>query len=153
MSKRVSQTSRLPDSDLPDRRSQGVHQSSKTEIVEVSKRVSISGPLPPPLVLKQYDELVPGSAERVIQMAEKSLDHQIDFSSAALQATVASTKRGQVMGFVTVLVALVGSMIAIFADQAAVAQILGGGTVIGLAAIFVLGRLPAWLKSFRDTRE
>ena len=44
-------------------------------------------------------------------------------------------------------------MIAIFADQAAVAQILGGGTVIGLAAIFVLGRLPAWLKSFRDTRE
>lgn len=77
MSKRVPQTSRLPDSDLPDRRSQGVHQSSKTEIVEVSKRVSISGPLPPPLVLKQYDELVPGSAERVIQMAEKSLDHQM----------------------------------------------------------------------------
>jgi uncharacterized membrane protein len=31
-----------------------------------------SGPLPPPAIIAQYDEIVPGAAERIIQMAEKS---------------------------------------------------------------------------------
>lgn len=104
-------------------------------------------------MLKQYDDLVPGSAERIIRITERALDHQIDFGSTALRAVVANTKRGQVLGFVVVIAALVCSMIALYTGHESVAQILGGGTVISLAAIFVLGRLPGWLKSFGRPSE
>lgn len=30
--------------------------------------ISISGPLPPPLMLKQYDDVVSGGAERVVRL-------------------------------------------------------------------------------------
>lgn len=104
-------------------------------------------------MLKQYDDLVPGSAERFFQMAEKSLDHEIDVGRTALVATVANTKRGQVLGFAVVVIVLVCSMIALYTGHASMAQLLGGGTVISLAAIFVLGRLPGWLKSFGKPSE
>jgi uncharacterized membrane protein len=37
---------------------------------------SFQGPLPPPSHLANYDAIVPGSAERILQMAESSLEYQ-----------------------------------------------------------------------------
>lgn len=34
-----------------------------------TRSIAISGPLPPPLMLKQYDDVVPGGAERVVRVA------------------------------------------------------------------------------------
>lgn len=36
-----------------------------------------SGPLPPASEFKRYDEVLPGAADRIIKMAEKSLDAEI----------------------------------------------------------------------------
>lgn len=117
------------------------------------KSVSFSGPLPPPPLLKQYDDIVPGAAERVIRMAEKALDHEIDFGRTALVATVANTKRGQLLAFSVVLIVLGCAMIALYTGHETLAQTLGGGTVISLAAVFVLNRLPEWIKSFGKQSE
>lgn len=153
-SQSIQKPKRSTDSDLPVRRTgEGVESRGEPKVVGVAESVSFSGPLPPPPVLKQYDDLVPGSAERIIRITERALDHQIDFGSTALRAVVANTKRGQVLGFVVVIAALVCSMIALYTGHESVAQILGGGTVISLAAIFVLGRLPGWLKSFGRPSE
>jgi len=38
---------------------------------------SYSGPIPPPAFLKAYEEIVPGSANRILSMAEKNSDHSI----------------------------------------------------------------------------
>lgn len=121
------------------------------EVPQASR--SPGGPLPPPAVLKQYDDLVPGSAERIFQMSEKALDHQIDFRRAGLTADVVNTKRGQVLVFAVVVIVLAYSAIALYTGHASMGQLLGGGTVISLAAIFVLGRLPGWLKSFGKPSE
>jgi len=34
------------------------------------------GPLPPPALLKQYEENFPGAAERIFKMAEKQAEHR-----------------------------------------------------------------------------
>jgi uncharacterized membrane protein len=39
---------------------------------------AFSGPLPPPSVLKGYEEVVRGSAERILVMAEKQQDHRTE---------------------------------------------------------------------------
>lgn len=86
-------------------------------------------------------------------MAEKALDHEIDFGRTALVATVANTKRGQLLAFSVVLIVLGCAMIALYTGHETLAQTLGGGTVISLAAVFVLNRLPEWIKSFGKQSE
>ncbi|TIP90766.1 MAG: DUF2335 domain-containing protein [Mesorhizobium sp.] len=55
-----------------------VNQSNRGEIV--TRMVSVvqerfSGPIAHPRHLRAYDDIVPGSAERIIRMAEKAQDH------------------------------------------------------------------------------
>lgn len=44
-------------------------------LAEVVQR-SFSGPLPPPDLLREYNQIVPGLAERIARMAEKEQDHR-----------------------------------------------------------------------------
>jgi uncharacterized membrane protein len=64
-----------------------------------AQAISFSGPLPPPELLRKYDDLHPGLAERIIVMAEKEAEH-----------------------------------------KKMIDAIIGGATVVGLAAAFVVGR-------------
>ena len=43
-----------------------------------------SGPVPHPDLLKKYDELMPGLADRLVKMAEKSMDAEIALQEKAL---------------------------------------------------------------------
>jgi uncharacterized membrane protein len=62
------------------------------------------GPLPPPEQLKQYEEVSPGFAERIVQMAEKEQDfrHHDTERIRGMQRTIIG--RGQVFGFILSLV-------------------------------------------------
>lgn len=42
----------------------------------IHAQMEFSGPLPPPQILGQYDEVLPGAAERILRMAEKQQDHR-----------------------------------------------------------------------------
>ena len=38
-----------------------------------------SGPIPHPNILKQFEEVIPGSADRILKMAEKEQEHRHEF--------------------------------------------------------------------------
>lgn len=44
--------------------------TSPEVIEEISQSISYSGPLPPPAMLEQYNNIAPGAANRIIAMAE-----------------------------------------------------------------------------------
>jgi len=48
-----------------------------------------SGPLPPPATLKQFDEVIPGGAERILRMAEAEQAHRHLTDITALKADAA----------------------------------------------------------------
>jgi uncharacterized membrane protein len=54
------------------------------EIVEVA--MSYQGPLPPPAMLRSYDDVVPGTAERIVAMAEREQQHRHRWEREALSA-------------------------------------------------------------------
>lgn len=60
----------------------------------VAFREHYPGPLPHPSILSGYDQIVPGAAERIIQMAERDQQHKIDISNAALHAQHKDTRLG-----------------------------------------------------------
>jgi uncharacterized membrane protein len=60
---------------LKARLSEIVPEPKKQEVTRVVHEVvaaSFQGPLPPPSILRGYDEITPGAAERIIAMAERS---------------------------------------------------------------------------------
>lgn len=69
---------------------------------------SYQGPLPPPEILRGYEDCLPGSAERIFANFEKQTQHRIGMEKAALSSGIKSQDRGQIMAFVLFLVALVG---------------------------------------------
>jgi uncharacterized membrane protein len=69
-----------------------------------------SGPLPPPEVLREYNEIVPGSAERILQMAEREQSHRHCSETRDSEGSLTLAKRGQLIGAVLAFMATVGGM-------------------------------------------
>ncbi len=94
-------------------------------------------------MLEQYDRLVPGAAERILQMAEAESKHRQSLEKAAQQANIENAKReleiadyqsraafrsdliGQVFGLLTSLACIAGA-IYLAASQPWVAGLLAG---------------------------
>lgn len=58
-----------------------------------------SGPIPPPSVLEGYEQIVPGSAERIIRMAEAESTHRQALENRVLLGDLKEARLGQIFGF------------------------------------------------------
>ena len=111
-----------------------------------------SAPLPPASQLAQYEEVVPGAGERIIAMAERTEEHfrvvdqgRFEFEKDYLTSQSNLQRRGQLIGAIVVGIALVVCLAALYLGYDQVATTLGSTTIVALAAVFVIGRLP-WFK-------
>lgn len=68
------------------------------------------GPLPPPAALAQFDQIVPGGAERIFKMVEQEQAHRIDHEKTELVASIRDFRAGQIMGFVLGMACLAGAV-------------------------------------------
>lgn len=76
-------------------------------------RAEFQGPLPPPQVLAQYNEVVPGLAERVVQMAESQSRHRQELERQVVAANVAAEKRASWFGFILLTLLSLGGFVLI----------------------------------------
>lgn len=98
-----------------------------------------SGPLPHPSYLGAYEHILPGSAHRILTMAEKQADHRMAVESQWFQSEGQIKKQGSIFGLVVALVGMGGAIYlgAIGNTPASIAM--GTGTVGGLVTVFVTG--------------
>jgi len=87
MSKKHKQNRNLP-RNLPSPQPQSKHVTVQT------RAESFSGPLPPPVVLKQYDEIVPGAAERILSMAESQSQHRQQLERSVIESDIKNSRLG-----------------------------------------------------------
>ncbi|VAX38798.1 hypothetical protein MNBD_PLANCTO02-1758 [hydrothermal vent metagenome] len=110
------------------------------------------GPLPSPENLTAYEKILPGSAERFLTLVENETSHrqkmEIKLCDAEIddRKTERSERRlGQILGFSIGIIAIIsGSVVAILGRQITtqvVGGVIGGGSVAGLVAVFIYGRL------------
>ena len=101
--------------------------------------VQFSGPIPPPSVLRGYEEVCPGAAQDIINMAKKEQDHRHDRERGGQEAAIADTKRGQWLGLgIAVIVMLIAAAVTVF-GQPLVGGLLGTLDLVALVTVFVLG--------------
>ena len=114
--------------------------STNQEVTVQREEHVFSGPLPAPETLRGYDEILPGTAERIIRMAEREQTNAHEAGLLALRETAAGNARGQIFGGVVALAALGTAGFLGYLGHSIAAGIVGGTTVVGLVTVFVTGR-------------
>lgn len=145
----------MPNAALPDQ--QGalpVPTPVKSQIEDALESVLerhefFAGPIPPPALLRQYDDIVPGAAERLLSMAERQLDHQINWEHVSLQSQSRNSFAGLVFGFLIGIGLIGGAVFCAVIGQERVALALVGASALGLVPAFV----NAWTRVQSRTHE
>jgi len=73
---------------------------SQTHFTEIS-----TGPLPPPSMLAEYDRIIPGAAERILNLAEQQTKHRIELEKSAIRSEISRSWTGLWMGLIVSLAA------------------------------------------------
>ena len=117
--------------DLPNQHNPGrviVRQSS-----------TFSGPLPPPETLREFNEIVPGAAERIIKMAEGQFEHRKELERKVIDSDIARSKWGQILGFFIAIFGITASGIISIYGNPIGGVVLGVGTLASLVGVFMYG--------------
>ncbi|WP_420415077.1 DUF2335 domain-containing protein [Roseibium sp.] len=122
-----------------------LQKNQTTQVMNVVQSVLLrehfSGPLPHPRHFREYDEIAPGSAERIIRMAEKAQDHNINMEAKVVDAQIDDQKRGMNYGLLALLVVLgLGGLFAFLGNNVAAGLFLGT-SVLGVVGAFITGRV------------
>ncbi|MEO8637563.1 MAG: DUF2335 domain-containing protein [Candidatus Taylorbacteria bacterium] len=121
--------------------------------VAVRSQQYYSGPLPPPEVLKKFDEVVPGAAERIIKMAENQFAHRTELERKVIDSDIARSKWGQILGFLIAIAGLIGSVFISIYGSGLVGGIIGVGTLASLVGVFMYGSKTRRVERENKSRE
>lgn len=131
--------------------------NNNSETKEVFKSVlqmqEFSGPLPHPSLLKEYQELIPDSPERFLQMVEeegkhrretetKNIKYRSELEIKAISEKISYDKRGQWMAFILAVSIISIGAISIFNGDTIPGSITLGISAVGLAGVFIKGKNP-----------
>ena len=114
----------------------------------IHQQVEYSGPIPPPAILREIDQIVPGAANRLVLMAEKQQEHRHDIEKIAVR----SGARDSIAGILAAALISVGFLLlagyAIKLGYTSTSIVLGAIDIVALASAFIYGT-----KSRRQERE
>lgn len=106
-------------------------ESARAAIFEAA---TFTGPLPPPAMYRGYNDVLPGSADRILRMAEKEQDRRIGRENVALHRASQRDHLGLWLGFFIAALALVSSGLLAMNGHDWVAGIVGCTVLAGGAA-------------------
>jgi uncharacterized membrane protein len=134
---------KLPDEILAGVLAERVAIEPEEEITSIVKAVvsqKYSGPLPPPHMLEEYEHVQTGLADRIVSMAENEQKHRHSLETLAVSGEINKDRRGQRYALAVSLIIIIGSVGLIYANHEISGSVLAGGTLTGLAYIFITGR-------------
>lgn len=119
-------------------------ESSKQVVTQfiVERTEAFSGPLPSPRILREYNEILPGAAERTFVMSEKEQTHRHEMDNKIVNGTQKQTTRGQWIGASLVIVLAAIAFVLGMTGHDWLAGAIFTTTIISVAIVFVLNRIP-----------
>lgn len=102
----------------------------------VAQFASYEGPIPPPEVLAQYNEIAPDTVDRILKMAEKEQDARHYLQKTVIDSGVEQSRRGLNYGFwISIVFGVISGGLTLLGHPEGL--VLGGLDIIGLASVFV----------------
>ncbi len=100
---------------------------------------SFSGPLPPPLVLREYNAIIPGLAERIVAQAEQQTEHRIRLETRVINADILKSWAGLICGLIVSLTCIGSGVTCILYGHDWAGTTIATGAVVGLVSTFIYG--------------
>jgi uncharacterized membrane protein len=123
--------------DLPDATA-AIDEVIAAQIVLASQ--GYSGPLPPSSEFAAYGAVLPDAPERILSMAERSLDHNIATERRDSRVDAALGLLGLVFAFLLAVVVLAGAIWLIANDKEVAGTLLATFDLVALVTVFIVGR-------------
>ena len=102
---------------------------------------SFKGPLPPPSLFGHYEKILPGSADRILTLAENEQSHRQHWEMDALNAQKSDVRRGQWMGFCLGMTGLIVALFVVYSGSSVIVATASIISVIaGIVTAFLKGR-------------
>ncbi|MDT3694474.1 MAG: DUF2335 domain-containing protein [Mucispirillum sp.] len=95
------------------------------------------GILPLPEHLKQYNEIVPGAAERILQMAENQSKSRIQNEELLVKDAINYKKRGQYFAFILMILTFILIGFCVYFDKVWLGLFLSMSTLIAGITAFI----------------
>lgn len=111
-----------------------------TRMLHVAQSMTWHGPVPPPAELKQYNEIIPDGANRILKMAEAQSAHRIELESIVIKGDDRRADRGLYTGFTIGIVMLALSFVLVMYGHDLAGTVFGTVDLLGLIGIFVYGK-------------
>lgn len=102
----------------------------------VTRAVHYPGPLPPASEFRQYDEILPGAAERILLMAETEQKHRLQMQDKIIDAGIKTEQRGQIIAALLVIT-FSGVAIGLFIAKQYAYAVAVMGLIAGMASVFI----------------
>lgn len=114
---------------------------SKTQKIKVlqlvARKEEYSGPIPHPSHLGNYEKILPGSADRILKMAERQSMHRQDNQTKIVDFEIKFRGRGQIFGFILAFAGIIGGFVLVLSDK----DVIGLSVLIGSLATLILAFL------------
>lgn len=113
----------------------------RPQVMALVSRTAFRGPLPPPSMLREYEDIVPGAAERIMARSEREQTHRHGVTDRSIDGAIGKDKRGQWMAYsITIFILIIATVFA-WKGQTVFAGTLITIDLIGLASVFAIGRI------------
>lgn len=114
--------------------------------VVVEAMSEFSGPIPPPNIIKGYEEVLPGAADRIIRMAENQSEHRQQMEKKMINAESRDSLLGILFAFCLGIGCIVGAIVIVILVPENSGAI--SGTILGVAGIGSI--IATFIKSTRS---
>ncbi len=121
---------------LPEAQQQAV----RAVLIGVSHQQLWQGPLPPPNLLKEYNEAFSNGAERIFREVQRQTTHRIELEKVVIPEQQRQSKRGQLFGLIVAISFLAAAFILIALGHGLYGTIIGSIDIVALVTVFVIGR-------------
>ena len=115
--------------------------ASERAIIAEAHQESFSGPLPPPFMLAQYNEIIPNGAERLLAMVERQEEHRQRLERTVVNGDTKRSYIGLAAGFIVAVSFLGASVFLAMNGHEVAAVTIAGIDIGGVVAIFVVGTI------------
>lgn len=125
---------------VPSPESGAAHQESEL----VAYEETFQGPLPPPETLAQYEAILPGSAERLMVMAENQAEHRqkvemtvVTTAKFSIERESKRADRGLIIGAIVAIILILCGTFLVYNWHDWAGTTLVVATIVGLVGVFV----------------
>ena len=115
-----------------------IPEDKREEIISrIVLQEQYAGPLAHPRIVAGYEQFLPGSADRILSMAERQQEHRIQQEDRGQQAAIGRDKNAMNRGFVLALALMMVSALAIYLGSDLVGFGMVATSVVSLAGVFL----------------